>query len=67
MRVLDQQSAILLTGKLDKRIDVSVSEKAKVSKWNLNQKVAEIQKRHVGYVIAKGIDGYQPQSSDSEF
>ncbi|MFR6448874.1 MAG: SHIRT domain-containing protein, partial [Peptoniphilus grossensis] len=58
VRVLDGQSKILLTGALNKEIDVSISEIAGGS---------EKPNRRVGYVIAEGKGGYVATKSDAKF
>ena len=58
VRVLDGQSKILLTGALNKEIDVSVSE---------IEGGSEKAKRRVGYVIAEGTNGYTVTKSDANF
>ena len=58
VRVLDGQSKILLTGALNKEIDVSISEIAGGS---------EKPNRRVGYVIAEGKGGYVATKSDANF
>lgn len=67
VRVFDGQSSILLTGKLTKKINVSISEEKKTTKsTNANIKVFEEDKhRKVGYVVAKG-EGYTPTSEDAK-
>ncbi|QPK94294.1 hypothetical protein HCQ94_00850 [Actinomyces sp. zg-332] len=62
IHVIDGQSAVVLTGTLTKRIDVSISEVAK--DHNLYPENAE---RHVGYVVAKGDGNYEPVKSDANF
>lgn len=68
VRVFDGQSSILLTGKLTKKINVSISEKEKTTKsTNANIKVFEEDKhRKVGYVIAKGTENYVATAEDAK-
>lgn len=63
VRVLDKESAILLTGTLTKRINVTISEKPNTDTGF----TAESQKRHLGYLVAKGTDSYQPTFADANF
>ncbi|MDD6919677.1 MAG: Cna B-type domain-containing protein [Eubacteriales bacterium] len=75
VRVLDGQSAILLTGSLTNRINVSISEKPKSQPadtvnnpvYPLHPKFNEPMERHIGYVVAKGTDNYTPNESDAKF
>ena len=64
VRVLDGQSAILLTGKLDKQINVSISETLSTK---TEQLVPETATRKLGYVVAKGSEGYTPSLTDAQF
>lgn len=68
VRVFDGQSSILLTGKLTKKINVSISEKEKTTtSTNANIKVFEEgQHRKVGYVVAKGDGTYTPSEEDAK-
>ena len=68
VRVFDGQSSILLTGKLTKKINVSISEKEKTTtSTNANIKVFEEDKhRKVGYVVAKGDGTYTPSEEDAK-
>lgn len=63
VRVLDGQSAILLTGKLEKQINVSISETLSTK---TEQAVPETAIRKLGYVVAKGTDGYTPSLDDAQ-
>ena len=68
VRVFDGKSAVLLTGKLTNQINVSISEKEK--KTDETRKHLEIfgedQHRKVGYIVAKGTDGYKPTADDAK-
>lgn len=68
VRVFDGQSSILLTGALTNKINVSISEATKTTNsTNANIKVfEESQYRKVGYVVAKGTEGYEPTADDSK-
>lgn len=68
VRVFDGQSSILLTGALTNKINVSISEEAKTTNsTNSNIKVfEESQHRKVGYVVAKGTDGYTATAEDAK-
>lgn len=68
VRVFDGVSSILLTGALTNKINVSISEKEKTTNsTNANIKVFEEDKhRKVGYVVAKGTDGYTPTADDAK-
>lgn len=59
VRVIDGKSSILLTGELTNPIYVSVSEESKAG--TLEENVI----RKVGYVVAKGTEGYTPTKSDA--
>lgn len=64
IRVLDTASNILLTGSLDKKINVSISEKPLARPyfpWD------EADRRYIGYTVAKGTGGYTPTRSDAQF
>lgn len=63
VRVLDGQSAILLTGKLEKQINVSISETLSTK---TEQLVPETATRKLGYVVAKGLEGYTPSLTDAQ-
>ncbi len=68
VRVIDKQSRILLTGTLNKKIDVSVSENEKTTDANnMAKKVIEPVHRYVGYTVAEGIDGYKANDDDAKF
>ena len=58
VRVLDQESAIILTGSLTRNIKVSVSEKP--------GGYDETQQRYIGYTIARGNDSYVPTDGDAD-
>lgn len=63
VRVLDAESAIILTGTLTKQINVTISEKP-----NANTELrAEPQKRKIGYLVAKGNGTYQPTFDNARF
>lgn len=68
VRVFDGESSILLTGKLTNKINVSISEDKKTTKsTNANIKVFEEDKhRKVGYVVAKGTEGYTATADDAK-
>lgn len=61
VRVLDKESAILLTGTLTNKINVSISE-APISDGVFSENPS----RYVGYTVARGTEGYTPVSTDSE-
>lgn len=70
IRVFDGKSSILLTGKLTKQMNVSISEKEKaMSPTETPNPLIEIfkeeQYRKVGYVVAKG-EGYTPTAEDAK-
>ncbi len=65
VRVLDGQSAILLTGNLDKQINVSISETLS-TKPAEKQLAPETASRKLGYVVAKGSEGYTPSLTDAQ-
>ena len=68
IRVIDKQSAIILTGTLNKKIDVSISEVEKTTgATNLSRKLKENAKRYIGYTVAKGDGTYEPVKSDANF
>ncbi|EEH63314.1 repeat protein, partial [Gleimia coleocanis DSM 15436] len=64
VRVLDQESAVILTGALTKQINVSISEKSVPS---TNVAYSETPARHIGYLVAKGNGEYNPVASDAKF
>ncbi|MDD7402096.1 MAG: SHIRT domain-containing protein [Eubacteriales bacterium] len=66
VRVLDGQSAILLTGNLNKQINVSISETLSTKPVD-KQEVPETASRKLGYVVAKGLEGYTPSLTDAQF
>ncbi|MCD1147757.1 S-layer homology domain-containing protein [Peptoniphilus sp. KCTC 25270] len=74
IRVLDGQSAVLLTGPLTNQINISVSEQAKEQSDNtknnpqypVHPKLNEPMVRHIGYVVAKGTDGYTATAEDAK-
>lgn len=65
VRVIDGQSAVLLTGKLSNQLNVSVSENKKgdANSYAGNYEPAQ---RYIGYTVAKGTDGYTPVQSDAD-
>lgn len=63
IRVLDNQSSVHLTGPLTRQLNISVSE---VAKADPNVENNEEQYRHIGYIVAKGIDGYVPTVADAQ-
>ena len=69
VRVLDGQSAIILTGALTNKIQVSVSESPKAAtSTNPNETIfAEDAQRYIGYVVAKGDGSYVPTEEDAKF
>lgn len=75
IRVFDGQSKLLLTGKLKNQINVSISEKEKKmapptnpeEKQNPLIKIFEEDRhRKVGYIVAKGTEGYEPTKEDAQ-
>ena len=74
VRILDDQSKIILTGKLTNQINVSISEVPKkhdktaeeLKKLPLHPKFVEKQKRKVGYLVAAGDGSYTPTSEDAK-
>lgn len=68
VRVFDGKSAILLTGALKNQINVSISEKEKTTdEKRAHLKIfGEDQHRKVGYVVAKGTEGYSPTAEDAK-
>ncbi|MBF0777666.1 Cna B-type domain-containing protein, partial [Streptococcus cuniculi] len=64
IRVLDNQSAVRLTGPLSRQLNISISEKAQP---DANYENSEEQERHIGYVVASGIDGYAPTVEDAKW
>lgn len=74
VRVLDGQSAILLTGALKEQINVSISETASSDrKTDQNKEWNETATRKLGYVVAKGAGPnqgeipYTPSLEDAQF
>lgn len=65
VRVIDGQSAVLLTGKLSNQLNVSVSENKKgdANSYAGNYEPAQ---RYIGYTVAKGTDGYTPVQGDAD-
>ena len=59
IRVLDQESAIVLTGALTQNLNVTISE---VAGGDNN----ETPVRHVGYLVAKGDGTYTPTAEDAK-
>lgn len=66
VRVLDGQSTILLTGNLNKQINVSISETLSIKPAD-KQLAPETASRKLGYVVAKGLEGYTPSLTDAQF
>ncbi|MDO5060346.1 MAG: SHIRT domain-containing protein, partial [Actinomycetaceae bacterium] len=63
VRVLDKESAVVLTGALTKQLNVTISEKALPSNTVYQN---ETQVRKVGYLVAKGDGTYQPTAADAK-
>ena len=65
VRIIEGRSSILLTGKLPegRYINVSISESEKTTGKDLFQ---EKSKRKVGYLVAKGTEGYTPTDEDAQ-
>ena len=59
VRVLDQESALVLKGALTNKINVSISEQE-------GGENKEISKRQVGYLVAKGDGTYTPTKEDAK-
>ena len=74
VRILDDQSKIILTGKLTKQINVSISEASKKQpdktindpRYPLHPKFNESQNRKVGYIVAAGDGSYTPTAEDAK-
>lgn len=70
VRVLHGKSAVLLTGAYPKQLNISISESEAPKKasndFPANVAVQESQHRHVGYIVAKGIEGYKPTTKDAQ-
>lgn len=59
VRVLDGESAVLLTGPLTQQLNISLSEAPKQGS------VPEAHRRYLGYTVAKGTDGYTVTPEDA--
>lgn len=70
IRVLHGQSAVLLTGTYPRQLNISISEseeaKTAPNDFPANVAVQESQHRHVGYIVAKGTEGYTPTETDAQ-
>lgn len=70
IRVLHGKSAILLTGAYPRQLNISISEseeaKTAPNDFPANVAVEESQHRHVGYIVAKGTEGYTPTEKDAQ-
>ena len=70
IRVLHGKSAILLTGAYPRQLNISISEseeaKTTPNDFPANVAVQESQHRHVGYIVAKGTEGYTPTETDAQ-
>lgn len=60
IRVLDQESSLVLRGALTQKLNVSISEKP-------GGQNNETPKRQVGYLVAKGDGAYTPTKEDAKF
>ena len=60
IRVLDQESSIILKGALKQKLNVSISEQP-------GGENNETPKRQVGYLVAKGDGTYTPTKEDADF
>ena len=60
IRVLDQESSIILKGALTQKLNVSISEQP-------GGENNETPKRQVGYLVAKGDGTYTPTKEDADF
>lgn len=60
IRILDQESSLVLRGALTKKLNVSISEKP-------GGQNNETPKRQVGYLVAKGDGAYTPTKEDAKF
>lgn len=65
VRVIDEQSAVLLTGKLKNQLNISISENLKKASDTPYAGQNESAARHIGYTVAKGLDGYSPDEDDA--
>lgn len=63
VRVLDKESAVVLTGALTKQLNVTISENALPNNTFYQ---SEPQVRKIGYLVAKGDGIYQPTASDAK-
>lgn len=70
IRVLHGKSAVLLTGHYPKQLNISISESQTPKNASNNNPasvaVQESQYRHIGYVVAKGTEGYSPTAEDAK-
>ena len=70
IRVLHGQSAVLLTGHYPEQLNISISESQEAKKapnnYPANIAVQESVHRHVGYIVAKGAEGYEPTEKDAQ-
>lgn len=60
IRILDQESSLVLRGALTQKLNVSISEKP-------GGQNNETPKRQVGYLVAKGDGAYTPTKEDAKF
>lgn len=77
IRIIDKQSNIFLTGHLNNKINVSITEKpiTTTSDKKLHKIYIENPQRHIGYIVAKGINSseytdendYTPTEDDAKF
>ncbi|MDY5133881.1 hypothetical protein, partial [Actinotignum urinale] len=65
VRVIDGQSAVLLTGKLANQLNISLSENVKNASETPYAGQNEPAQRYIGYTVAKGVDGYVPGADDA--
>ncbi|MDY5126929.1 SHIRT domain-containing protein [Actinotignum sp. SLA_B059] len=65
VRVIDGQSAVLLTGKLTNQLNISLSENVKNASEAPYAGQNEPTQRYIGYTVAKGADGYVPGADDA--
>ncbi len=65
VRVIDEQSAVLLTGKLNNQLNISISENLKKASDTPYAGQNESAARYIGYTVAKGVDGYSPDADDA--
>ena len=70
IRVLHGKSAVLLTGTYPRQLNISISESEEVktakNDFPANVAVQESQHRHVGYIVARGAEGYTPTEKDAQ-